>query len=161
MRVYLASGLQNIERARQVRDWIAAAGHTITYDWMAHGPAGDRGAEYLTAIADRELQGVKDADCVVVLLPGGRGTHAELGAALALNKSVLVWDEEATRWVVHNGTCAFYWHPRVVRGCGDVGDAASELLARIAWAPWAVLPPKPLFEVFEEELGDAQPADAV
>lgn len=38
--------------------------------------------------AKSEFQGIIDSDVVIILLPAGRGTHIELGMALALNKKV-------------------------------------------------------------------------
>jgi hypothetical protein len=155
MRIYLASGLENLPRAKEVRDLLLVAGHTITYDWMAHGPAGDKGESHMARIAEAECRGVKDADCVVVLLPGGRGTHAELGMALALNKAVLLWDESATTWQVSNSTCAFYWHPCVVRGVGPIGERGENLLAQLVWAPWsgAVVPPR-LYSMYDQMMAE-------
>jgi nucleoside 2-deoxyribosyltransferase len=105
---YLASGLENIDNAKTLRDQLTAAGFIQSYDWTKHGPAPDRVEE----ISVLEINGVRDADVVVVLLPGGRGTHTELGAAIAYGKRVVLCAPakimEKTR-----ETCAFYHHPHV------------------------------------------------
>lgn len=90
-----------------------------TYDWTAHGSVQCEGPERLTEVAELELQGVKDADIVIVLLPGGRGTHCELGIANALNKKVFLWAETDEMFLQNDRTCAFYWNSNVERIVGD------------------------------------------
>ncbi|HOS18922.1 MAG TPA: group-specific protein, partial [Clostridia bacterium] len=82
MRFYVASGLENKDRVKRVLDKIAARGHTISYDWTLHGDVRGRGEEVLNTVAGNETFAVIDASCVLLLLPGGRGTHTELGLAL-------------------------------------------------------------------------------
>ena len=86
---------------------------TITYDWTAHGSVWKDGADRIRKVAQAEMQGVLDADYVVVLLPGGRGTHTELGMALADGKPVILYGTDDD----FSGpkTCAFYHHPLVRR----------------------------------------------
>jgi hypothetical protein len=127
MKYYLATGLLNAHRAQLVRDHLNAAGHEQTYDWTAHGPVGHKGKNALIAAAVGELEGVQQADVIIALLPGGRGTHAELGMALALGKPVLIWDETCEAFPVDDTTCAFYWHPLVVQRQGDVEAHIKEL----------------------------------
>ena len=66
---------------------MKAAGWKQTFAWTdqdAKNPAG------YADIAEAELAGVREADVVIVLLPGGYGTHVEIGAALALGKPVVI-----------------------------------------------------------------------
>jgi len=128
MRFYIATTLSNAERARQVRDRLQAHGHVTSYDWTIHGGVGHLGREALGIAAIGELTGVLSADVVIVLLPGGRGTHAELGMALAASKPIILWDEPGGAFVVDNTTCAFYWHPRVRRFEGQLDDQAIDFL---------------------------------
>ena len=119
MRFYVASKLENATRVRALRDRLVALGHEPTYDWTAHGSVQDQGEERIREVAIAEMMGVLLADVVIVLFPGGRGTHTELGAALAhavLNgrggkRVVLIGDPP----IEDGRTCAFYHHPLVVR----------------------------------------------
>jgi nucleoside 2-deoxyribosyltransferase len=111
VRFYIASGLPNAESVRDLRDLLVRAGHVHTYDWTEHGSVAHGGPSLMCKTAECELHGVLTADVVIVLLPGGRGTHVEMGAALASGKRVLLVGDAARL----NDPCAFYHHPRVVR----------------------------------------------
>lgn len=127
MLFYVATGFGNKNLHNHVRDLLVAHGHRITYDWTQtideKGPS----------IAKDEIDGVVNADFVVVILPGKFGTHAELGAALAIaNKVFLVGPREAD--------CIFYEHPLVTDlGPGDftrhfsIADDARLIAAIAAW----------------------------
>ena len=41
-------------------------------------------------MAQQEIEAIRNADVLIVLLPGGLGTHVEIGAALALGKPVIL-----------------------------------------------------------------------
>ncbi len=123
-RFYIAGKIESMESVKILRDALVGYGWEITYDWTTHGsvrsgPNAD--PALLGPVCESELNGVLAADVVVVLLPGGRGTHAELGAALASwelrgkpswlvvcappgSEALLGGDEETT---------VFYHHPRV------------------------------------------------
>ena len=64
-----------------------------------------------------ELRAVRDAELVVALLPGGQGTHTELGVALATrsNKRIILWSETGDEFAFDNRTCTFYFHPAAER----------------------------------------------
>jgi hypothetical protein len=73
------------------------------------------------AIAVAELQGVREADVLVVLLPGGFGTHVEIGAALALGKPVILHapDRKTLETPYH---CVFHYHPGVTLVVSEVPE---------------------------------------
>lgn len=120
---YIASGLENAGQVRQVAESLKAAGWTHTYDWTVHGSVQCEGVERIAEVAAAESEGVIGADVVVVLLPGGRGTHVELGIALGL--SALLHGETGDPIIciysptpeadfgTTGKTCAFYHHPNV------------------------------------------------
>lgn len=116
MRVYIATALERAADHNRVRDVLVARGHAITYDWTAHGSVKDEGEARIAEVAALEAAGVRAADVVVVLLPGGRGTHAELGMAIALGKPIVVVGVPTGRFFeVGAPTCAFYYAPTVRR----------------------------------------------
>lgn len=111
MRYYIATRLERHRDHNIVRDSLAGQGWEITYDWTVHGPVWRDGAERIREVSQAELTGVVEADLVVVLLPGGRGTHAELGMALAAGKPVLLHTFDESLLGASPETCAFYHHP--------------------------------------------------
>jgi len=91
VKLYIAGSSKELSRAER---WIAtcrAAGIEITEDWVASmraaGPDHAADPEVLVSAAQRDLDGVRSADLVWVLIPpavaGSTGCWAELGAALA------------------------------------------------------------------------------
>lgn len=104
---------------RSLSKVLKAYGLEHTYDWTKHGSVKTEEQTRIIQVAELELQGVKDADVVIVLLPGGRGTHAELGIANALRKKVFLWAETDELFLQDDRTCAFYWNINVERVVGD------------------------------------------
>lgn len=101
-------------------------GHTISYDWTHHGAVRDKGIPRIREVAQSELDGVMDAHFIVVLLPtglnsSGRGTHVELGIALACGKPVLIWSDDHRIFEATEQTCAFY-HSRSVIHLRDLAQ---------------------------------------
>lgn len=113
MKYYIATRLENHQAHNVVRDLLAQRGHQITYDWTVHGPVWRSGAARIAEVAELELRGVVEADLVIVLLPGGRGTHAELGMALSRGRRVLLHSADLAPFGAAPETCAFYHHPLV------------------------------------------------
>lgn len=133
MKFYIATRLERAARAELLALHLTLAGHEITYPWWQHGAVGREGSERLIQVSILETQGVLTADAVIALLPGGRGTHAELGIALGAGKPVIVWDETNEAFQLTDATCAFYWHPLVHQLRGDLGLPANrELLVHQA-----------------------------
>lgn len=128
-RVYLASTLTNAKAVRELGQYFRGCGWEITYDWTAHG--GVHEEKQLHAVAESERSGVLAADVVVVLLPGGRGTHTELGIALGAQIPVLLVGDRNRRMNEDNLTCSFYHARGVVRLEVDV--LACDLIESAAW----------------------------
>ena len=118
---YIASRLENVGRVRELKRILEAAGHVHTYDWTVHGSVQDAGLDAIREVARREALGVLSADVVIVLLPGGRGTHTELGIAIAdairgqPKRIVLLSESSEIDFGTDGRTCALYHHPKVER----------------------------------------------
>jgi nucleoside 2-deoxyribosyltransferase len=99
------------QRSRYACAWsseLEAAGWERTFTWQAELGA----KEDYPAIATAELSGVEAADALVVLLPGGFGTHVEIGAALALGKPVVIHAPDR-KTLETPYPCVFHYHPNV------------------------------------------------
>ena len=83
----------------------------------------------MSEVAFNELRAVRDAELVVVLLPGGSGTHTELGLAIATraNKRIILWSERGDEFNYDERACTFYFHPCIEKVICPFED----LLARL------------------------------
>lgn len=124
MKYYIATKLENHEEHNRLRDILNSHGHKCTYDWTEHGPVYRDGMDRIRDIANKETDGVLLCDWLIVLWPGGRGTHVELGIALG-GASIYEYANEKTKriFIISNvqghheasqEICAFYAHPLVV-----------------------------------------------
>lgn len=113
MRFYLASSIKNTHNACYFAKKLKEAGFTQTYDWTQNIVTGssdaDRREDYKRA-ALKEHSGVDSCDVLIALMPGERGTHVEIGMALAMAKPVIIVSEEP----VTENPCSFYHHPGVI-----------------------------------------------
>ena len=107
-RVYIATSLDNAAAHNALRDALEPLGISVSYDWTAHGSVSGQGAARLEQVAIAELRGIAEADLVVVLLPGRRGTHVEIGAALGRGVPLLLLDTTGDVFDADK-QCAFYW----------------------------------------------------
>lgn len=108
---YIATGLENISNHHLIRDYLLSIGHEITYDWTTHGSVKNTSLKRLQEVAHFMFdKGINEADFVVMILPGGKGTHAEFGASLALNKKVFIYSQDEEYFLPCDKTCAFYHH---------------------------------------------------
>lgn len=93
-RIYVASACEDMQRARSVMTALRARGHEITFDWTPHVEAFGSGGGPRRQNAERDLDGVRRAEVVLVLAPAekhvGCGMWIELGAALALAKRAVI-----------------------------------------------------------------------
>lgn len=94
MSLYIASTLGNAQQVRRLRDRFAKLGIQLTYDWTEHNNGQpyvpDRESILKRQIAEQELTGILDAGCVLVVIPGGRGTHFEFGFAYMAQKPLVL-----------------------------------------------------------------------
>jgi hypothetical protein len=96
MKIYVASSLNNAANAVRIMNRLRGLGATITYDWTTHGRAYEE--SLLKSLGRAELNGVINADVVLMVQPGRSGTHVELGIAIGqivsgVKKRILILDE--------------------------------------------------------------------
>ncbi|MCH9609186.1 MAG: hypothetical protein S4CHLAM45_04080 [Chlamydiales bacterium] len=108
MKFYVATSLSRAKMHNQVRDALISKGHELTYDWTLHGSVKMVSLDRLAEVGEREVKGIAQADVVVLLLPGGKGTHVELGLAAALKKPIILHSETKTPFKLGEEICAFY-----------------------------------------------------
>ena len=128
MKFYIASSLKNFEQVRDLSCLLKSAGWEHTYDWTVDCPVKDMDLETLKSIGEKEYEGIKQSDIVIILTPQGRGTHTEFGMAIALNKKVYLCHNDNTYFKCDCNTSAFYWLSQVNQLIGNTEDIADELL---------------------------------
>lgn len=131
MKYYIATSTTRAAFHNKVRDELKRFGHEITYDWTVHGSVRETSKARLQEVAHLEFEGILRADFVVVLLPGGKGTHAELGFSLAGKKQVFIHSEDPMAFELGPQVCAFYHHRDVQRLQGPIENVAQLVHAHL------------------------------
>ena len=129
MKFYIATSLSRVAAHHTVRDELHNFGHEISYDWTLHGSVKTVSKERLKEVAMLELEGIAESDFIVVLLPGGGGTHLELGYALAKGKKIFLHTEDPLLFELGHQTNAFYHHPDLIRISGPIADVVATVHA--------------------------------
>lgn len=88
MKLYIASNLANYKRVIEVRDRLVENNINLSFDWTPFALSifngtnvqPDYNHDSLRSKALNELYGVINADYLLVMLPGGNGTHFEYGS---------------------------------------------------------------------------------
>lgn len=129
MKFYIASKLGNEKNVKSLSKKLKNAGYEQTYDWTTHGAVKGKPESEIKNVARKEFSGVQNADFLVVLLPGTRGTHVELGIALASKnvKDIYIWGENDEAFLQDEITCSFYHHPKVTQIICPLKNLAKEI----------------------------------
>lgn len=128
MKFYIASSFRNKELVQKMSiDIQTQLGWKHTYDWTQNERA--ETIETLTDIGVKELKGVLESDVVIVILPGGKGCHTEMGIALGSKKLLFLYDPDR---ILNNlaDAAAFYFLPEIKNWNGDIkvlNDTCSSL----------------------------------
>jgi len=124
--VYVAGAWHTRTQVAAIATELEVRGCTITHRWWASEALGDAEStpEERATFAAADIQGVRDADVVLVTFLDAdyayRGTFAELGAALALQRHVVVYNPHGAALKAH--TNVFYWHPGVAQRSASLDD---------------------------------------
>ncbi|MDB4278264.1 hypothetical protein N9917_01540 [Deltaproteobacteria bacterium] len=136
-RFYIATTVSNWKNHNTVRDFLISQGHTITYDWTVNTNAGDlrgRPVPFIQEVAEGEANGIRDADFVVALLPGGFGTHAEIGMAFITKTPTFIHAFDPRFFSNHaetGKTRNFYWSKQTTHSVTE--DIEQVGIAIIEW----------------------------
>ena len=94
MKVYVAGKFEDRFEIRTVMNRLRAVGHEVTHDWTYEDPGdlqGDALASFLTHCAEADMNGVLEADILVLINHKlAFGAAAEMGMAIAWGKVVYV-----------------------------------------------------------------------
>ncbi len=126
MKFYVGSGMKNCELVNYYAKLLKEKGWEQTHDWVKN-VSDDISKDDMIKYASLESQGIVDADVVIMLLPGGRGAHIELGMAMALNKKIFLCSTTKEEFSIEN-TVAFYELPKITQLVGNADDNVKKIL---------------------------------
>lgn len=126
MKFYIGSGMKNWELVNNYAKLLKENGWKQTHDWVKN-ISDDISRDDMIKYASLESQGVADADVVIMLLPGGRGAHIELGMAMALNKKIFLCSTTEEEFSIEN-TVAFYELSKITQLVGNIEDNVKKIL---------------------------------
>lgn len=112
---YIATSLKRIKEHNILRDALLNKDWKITYDWTLHGSVKKTSYEKLKDVGLKMIKGVFDSDVIIVLLPGGKGTHTELGMAIAKNKNIIIHAVSSKYFSLCDDTIAFYHRENILQ----------------------------------------------
>jgi nucleoside 2-deoxyribosyltransferase len=122
-RFYLATRKDRSAQAAPLLEALMTHGWKRTHVWTDHD---DTSPDGYAKIALAELEGIREADLLIVVLPGGYGTHVEIGAALGLGKPVILHAPDR-KTLETPYPCPFHYHPGVRLLVSEVLDVDAVL----------------------------------
>ena len=125
MKFYIGSGFKNAELVNEFSKKIQSHGWEHTFNWTKYISEYET-IEDLIKYSELEQKGIEQADAVIIILPAGRGTHIELGMAIALNKKIYLYSNSKEEFDQKN-IVAFYQLQSVQKIVGDIDDAINEM----------------------------------
>ena len=126
---YVASSFRSTDAVHYVTKQLVSKGYVHTYDWTKNAKTREEKTstfEDLKAIGQNEKNAVMESDIVVVLLPGGKGTHIELGIAIGQGKRIFLYSPDGA---IDNfeTTSTFYHLPEVEKCYGTLDDLLKKI----------------------------------
>jgi nucleoside 2-deoxyribosyltransferase len=110
MKIYVAGKWEERIYIQQLYRILKDEGHTITCDWTRHDYPKKNIEATLAKYAVDDINGVKNAELVIAVaenIANYRGMLVEIGAAIALDKPVIVIGKAIN-------ACIFINHPKVI-----------------------------------------------
>lgn len=128
MKFYIGSGFKNCELVNYYSKILGQNGWKHTYNWTEK-INDDVNIEDLKEISKLEQKGIIDSDIVIILLPAGRGTHIELGMAIALNKKIFLCTNNKEEFSIEN-TVGFYQLPNIIKLVGTADENLKAIIKK-------------------------------
>jgi len=130
---YVASSFRNVDAVNYVTKQLVNKGYVHTYDWTKNAKAREEKTftfEDLKEIGQNEKNAIIESDFIVVLLPGGKGTHIELGIALGLGKKIFLYSPDGA--IDHLETTSTFYHlPEVEKCYGTLDELVGKVISQL------------------------------
>jgi len=104
-KIYIGSKFKNANKVNSLTNAFEKWRAVNTYNWAANIKV-EETKEDMLDFAIKEMNAIKEADDVIFLLPLGKGSHIELGMALAYNKKIYLVSNDNVDF--DNNTVNFY-----------------------------------------------------
>lgn len=121
---YIASSFANKEAVQAAANLLMEKGFVQTFDWTANLRAST--IDELQVYGELERTAVLEADFLVVILPGGKGSHVEMGIAAGQRKTVYLLSETAD-FFGFDVASTFYYLPEVQIHIGPIHDTMERI----------------------------------
>lgn len=125
MKFYIGSGFKNTNLVNEFSKKLQSHSWEHTFNWTKYISEYET-IEDLIKYSELEQKGIEESDVVIIILPAGRGTHIELGMAIALNKKIYLYSNKKEEFDIEN-TVNFYQIPSIKRIVGDIDYAIKEI----------------------------------
>lgn len=126
---YIGSSLNNSKIVEEYTALLEEKSWKQTYNWLEN-IHNEISKKELKNYAKEELEGIKEADVVIIYLPAGRGAHIELGLALGLDKNIFLCANNESEFSVFK-TVSFYELPEIKKLVGTPQENALEIIEQI------------------------------
>jgi nucleoside 2-deoxyribosyltransferase len=130
---YVASSFRNIDAVNYVSQQLINRGYIHTYNWTKNAQKRENSTltfEDLIEIGQHEKNAVLESDFIVVILPGGKGTHIELGISLGLGKKIFLYSPDKA--IDHVETTSTFYHlPEVEKCYGTLDELVDKITAQL------------------------------
>lgn len=131
-RVYYASSLANHDLILSLEAEGVRQGFAPSYSWATDYLAELTRTDPLSfpekvGIADKCVQGVRDCDVLVLVVPAKRGAHIEYGVAVGAGKPVVVWSRDPSDDIGFYGAAG----AAIVRTRDEIFDAVRAAINRV------------------------------
>ncbi len=125
MKFYIASSLNNKEQVRYLASCLKEKGFLHTYDWTINENVNT--IEKLATIGEAEKAAIIDADFFILVLPGGFGSHIELGMAIGSEKRIYVYSTSNEPFNPEK-TTTFYHIDGISKNVGDFDQFVGHII---------------------------------
>ncbi len=126
MKFYVGTSFKNSEIVNYFSQELKKHGWKHTYNW-AENISENETLEDLKEHSILEEKAINESDVVIIILPGGRGTHVELGIAVALNKKIYLCTENKDDFSIEN-TVPFYESPKIEKIFGTKDEIIKKII---------------------------------
>ncbi|MBM7584091.1 nucleoside 2-deoxyribosyltransferase [Bacillus pakistanensis] len=124
MNFYIASSFSNKHYVNELAQSLERDGHEQLYDWTKNDRATNE--KNLKKIGEAEKKAIMESDVFILFLPGGKGSHIELGIALSLVKQIWIYSRDGADFHPEL-TTTFYYIDGVKRFTGSIQEFITEM----------------------------------